>query len=227
MILKSCSQSVDCVKSSRSDVIESTPMIRDEVLGSQPFEQRQCITAGQVSFAKPRLPPWRMSDWKKREIQTSSFLDEMSFHQMCSASSKSCISREEARHLISIHKIHIGSASPTVNAIAIAPMGGRSGSDLYIIELHFVTRGHGHSMAVTLLSQPLCDRRWSKQRNVCWQGVQRSEGQMISVRMCKQYCIELWKSVQRNSGRAYTWKELPKRLIEIRVREYPPLTDLD
>ena len=102
MALKRSSESVNRVEGSRCDMIESSPVIRNEVLGLESLKQGKSITAGKVPFAKPWLPPRRMSDGKKGEIQASSICDKMFFNQVGRITAKRSISSKKAGYLISI-----------------------------------------------------------------------------------------------------------------------------
>ena len=69
MVLESCSQAVDRIKRGRRDVVEGSPVVRDEVTGLESFEENQSIAAGQMSFAKTRLPPRCVSDGEECHVQ--------------------------------------------------------------------------------------------------------------------------------------------------------------
>src|SRR6266568_1321123 len=102
MALERGSESVNRVEGSRCDMIESSPVIRNEILSPEPLKQSESITAGKVSFAKPWLPPRCMSDGKKSEIQASSICDKMSFNQVGRITGERSISSKKAGYIISI-----------------------------------------------------------------------------------------------------------------------------
>ena len=62
MILECHSQSVNCIESSRRNVIERSPVVGNEVPGVESLEKSQRIAAREMPFAEPGLPPWRMPD---------------------------------------------------------------------------------------------------------------------------------------------------------------------
>ena len=83
MILECRSQSVDCIESSRCDVIERPPVVGDEVSGVESLEKSQRITAREMALAKSGLPPWRMPDGQEGQIQVPSFRDEVVLYEVC------------------------------------------------------------------------------------------------------------------------------------------------
>jgi hypothetical protein len=77
MILECRSQSIDCIESSRRDVIERPPMVGDEVSGVESLEKGQRITAREVTLSKSGLPPRRMPDGQEGQVQVPSLRDEV------------------------------------------------------------------------------------------------------------------------------------------------------
>src|SRR5256885_14898300 len=111
MVFKSSPQPVDRVKCGRCHMIEGAPVVGDKIPRLQSLEERQRITTCQVSFTKTWLPPWRVADREKRQIQASAFFHQVLFHQMRCVRSKSSITSKEAGYFVSIYEIHIRCAS--------------------------------------------------------------------------------------------------------------------
>src|SRR5438132_8529756 len=121
-------------------MIEGPPVIRNEVLSPESLKQSKSITASKVPFAKSWLPPRRMSDRKKSEIQTSSIRDKMFFNQVSRITGKRSISCKEAGYFISIYKIHIRCTSPAIHTISVSPVSCRGSADFHVIEHNFFPR---------------------------------------------------------------------------------------
>src|SRR2546425_196562 len=150
MALERGSKSINRVEGRRCNMIEGSPVIRNEVLSPESLKQSKSITAGKVPFAKSRLPPRRMSDRKKGEIQTSSIRDKMFFNQVGRITGKRSISSKKAGYFISIYKIHICCTSPAIHTISVSPVSCRGSTDFHVLEHSFFTRGDRNCVAVTL-----------------------------------------------------------------------------
>ena len=131
-------------------MIESSPVIRDEVLGLESFKEGKRITASKVPLTKAWLPPGCMSDRKQSEIQASAMCEEMFFHQVCCITGKRSISSKEAGYLIGIYQIHVCSAPPAIDAVSVAFVSCRGSADFHVLEHSFFTRGDRNCVAVTL-----------------------------------------------------------------------------
>src|SRR5438552_18795888 len=107
MALKRSSESVNRVEGSRCNMIESPPVIWNEVLGLKSLKQSKSITAGKVPFAKPGLPPRCMSDGKKGEMQTCPIGDKIFFNKVSCITVDGGISGKKEGYLIGIYEIHI------------------------------------------------------------------------------------------------------------------------
>ena len=81
MVLQGCSEPVDCIEGRRCNVIERPPVIRDEVSSFQSLEEGEGIGAGQMTFAKARLPPRSVSDGEKRQVQIPPTGNQMILHE--------------------------------------------------------------------------------------------------------------------------------------------------
>ena len=84
MVLESRSQAVDRIERGRCDVVEGSPVIRDEVPGLESFEENQSIAAGKMPFSKTRLPPRRVADGQKCHVQITPSRNQMVIDQVCS-----------------------------------------------------------------------------------------------------------------------------------------------
>ena len=96
MVLECRSQPVDCIESSRCDVIERPPVVGNEVSGVESLEKSQRITASEVAFAKPWLPPRRVPDGQEGQVQVPSFRDEVVLDKVCRVGGKGRVSGKEA-----------------------------------------------------------------------------------------------------------------------------------
>ena len=96
MTLQCRSQSVDCIESSRRNVIEGPPVVGDEVPGVESLEKSQRITAREVAFPKPWLPPRCVPDRQESQIEVSSFRAEVFLYEVCRIGGKGRVSRKEA-----------------------------------------------------------------------------------------------------------------------------------
>src|SRR6476620_7836134 len=103
MVLKRFSQTIDRVECGRRDVVERTPVVRDEVFRLESLEQRERIAARQVPLAKSGLPPRRVADGQQGQIQRSSPLEKVPFHEMSRIRHQRSITGKEARGLVSIY----------------------------------------------------------------------------------------------------------------------------
>src|SRR5438552_5044492 len=139
MALKRSSESVNRVEGSRCNMIESPPVIWNEVLGLKSLKQSKSITAGKVPFAKPGLPPRCMSDGKKGEIQTSSICDKIFFNQVSCITGERRISGKKAGYLISIYEIHICCTSPAIDTVSVPPVSCRGSTYIIVVVRCFYT----------------------------------------------------------------------------------------
>ena len=96
MILECRPQSVDCIESSRRDVIKRPPVVWDEVSGVESLEKSQCVTAREVTLAKSGLPPRRMPDGQEGQVQVPSFRDEVVLYEVRRVGGKGRVSGKEA-----------------------------------------------------------------------------------------------------------------------------------
>ena len=96
MILECHSQSVNCIESSRRNVIERSPVVRDEVSGLESLEKSQRIATREMTFAESGLPPRRMPDWQESEIQIPSFCNQVVLDEVCRIGGEGRISGKEA-----------------------------------------------------------------------------------------------------------------------------------
>ena len=97
MIAESFAEPVDCVERRGRYVVESSPVIRDEIPRLETLEKRQCVLTGKVSFPESRLPPRCVTDGQQCEIQVAAFGQQILLDEMSRPRSQSRIAGKEAR----------------------------------------------------------------------------------------------------------------------------------
>src|SRR5205814_4150443 len=151
VVLQGYPKSVDGIERRRCNVIEGSPVIGNEVPRLQSLEQCERIAAGEMSFSKSGLPPWRVANGQQREIQVSPLVHQMPLHQMRRIRSQRCITCKETGDLISIYKVHISLASPPVDTVPVSFMRSCCSLDADAIELCIVSRSYWNCVRVALL----------------------------------------------------------------------------
>jgi hypothetical protein len=205
---------IDRVVRTRRDVMECPPVIRNENSPAQPLEQHQRVVVGEVPTAKSRaLPPRRISNGQERDVERPAAWHELAMHELVRIGHQRGISREEARLIASVEEVHVRGAAPTVEAITIPAMCRQRRVNVDVSDTSRTARREILGVLVPTPSQPFRDYRRSEKRNVARQRVERTEREMIGVRMRQQQRIEMRQTVDR-----YTrWRDAGKKPSKLAV----------
>ena len=102
------------------------------------------------------------------------------------------ITRKKTRRCISIHQVHISRATPSIDSVSVSFVRCRGSTNIHTLQLSNFTWRDSDRLPVTLFPKPLCYGRWSEQRDIVGERVERIEREVVRMGVRKQYGIELW-----------------------------------
>jgi|SRR5687767_2649440 len=105
---KSRAKPIDGVKRACTHVVKRSPVEWNEVARARTLKKGQSISRSQVSTAKPRLPPWCMSDGKESDVELAMLISYMLVNDSVGVVSEGGITSEEYRMLLGEQEIHVG-----------------------------------------------------------------------------------------------------------------------
>ena len=153
MVLESRSEPVDRIERSRRDVIERSPVVRDEVAGLESLEQNESIGAGQMPFRKPVSTTAR-SRWEEAPRRDSAGGNQVILHEVRGVIGQSRSPAKKAEVLlVSIDTYSPHCASDLLRTCCLVHRRGRSNSD--VIDIGHSTGCDWHRVVIALLPQPL------------------------------------------------------------------------
>src|SRR5689334_3599235 len=99
--------------------------------------------------------------------------------------------------------------------------------NVYIGKRLFTASSNRHCMLVALFPQPLCHGWRREERYIRLQRIERLERQMIGMRMCQQYGVELRKLVELDTGRTHPRQKPAECGLKVRIGNDPSIPDLN
>lgn len=207
--------------------MKRSPVIGDEVTGTETLEQGQRIVTREMTASEAGFPPRRMSDRQKREIEAAtSGMEDRLDHSMRRLG-ESGITGKEAGPVRRLEQVHVRGTPPVVEAIAIAPVLGCHSVNRQFAELKRVARVDCLRLLVAGTAEPLLHWPWREDRNGLRQRSQRGEGQVVGMRVGHQHCIERRKLVDGHPRRGDPPQDASECGIEVWVSEDSLPSDLD
>src|SRR5438105_6772172 len=106
------SQAIDRIERRRRDVVERSPMIRNQVLRAEAVEKAERVAACKVAFSKSELPPRSVTDWQQRDIKAPPFVAKVFVDQVGGLLVECRITGEENGGVPAFNQVHVACVPP-------------------------------------------------------------------------------------------------------------------
>jgi len=161
MRFESLDEPVDRVVSARGDVVERAPVVRHEYPAAEALEEGQRIVVREMASAKAcPLPPRRISDGQKRDVELSAPRTERPVNEVMGVGRQCRVAGEEARFLAVIEQIHVRIAAPAIEAVSVPTVRRQCRMNVNASNPHRTTWRQILRVLVSTSAQPLRDYRW-------------------------------------------------------------------
>src|SRR5688500_13894481 len=145
--------------------MEGSPVIRNEIPGTETLEQCERIVAGEMSAPKSGLPPGRISDREQSQVETASGRVQYGVDHLVCRLRETGVPGKEARHVGGLEQIHVRRTAPVIESIPVAAMLGGCRMDGQSSELDGIAGVDRFGLRVARTAKPPLDGTRSKDGN--------------------------------------------------------------